>query len=64
MEVLFLLLCALLAALIYFLPAFIAFCRAHTFRWVIFVLNIFAFFAPLWIALLAWSVWPKDDFFN
>ncbi|MBQ6534688.1 MAG: superinfection immunity protein, partial [Opitutales bacterium] len=43
MDVLFFLFCATLVALVYFLPAFIAFCRAHTFRWVIFMLNIFAF---------------------
>ena len=43
MEILVLLVVILLAAFVYFLPVIIAFWRRHTYRWVIFILNIFGF---------------------
>jgi hypothetical protein len=45
----------------YLLPFWIALYRKHSFRWVILVLTIGAGWTGiLWIASLAWAVWPND----
>ena len=64
MEILVLLVVILLAVFVYFLPVIIAFWRRHTYRWVIFILNIFGFLGIFWIVALIWSVCPRDEMFN
>ena len=47
--------------LLYFLPTVIAISRRHSYKWVIFGINIFGFlyFIP-WIVTFVWAAWPKD----
>lgn len=50
-----------ICALIYFIPAVIAFLRGHTYKWVILLLNVIAAWTGiLWIVLLVWAIWPKQ----
>lgn len=52
----------ILAALIYFIPAFIAFHRRHHYRWPIFAFNLGAAWTGLgWIGTLVWALWPAHS---
>lgn len=51
----------LFVAVIYFIPAVIAFRREHEYRWVIFALNfVGGFTGILWIVALVWAVFPDN----
>ena len=50
----------LLLFVIYFLPTIIAFCRNHSYKWVIFGLNVFGFACFTWVISFIWAVWPKE----
>ncbi|ANP46053.1 superinfection immunity protein [Candidatus Viadribacter manganicus] len=52
----------ILAALIYFIPAIIAFRRRHYYRWPIFAFNLGAAWTGLgWISTLVWALWPAQS---
>ncbi|MFN3465092.1 MAG: superinfection immunity protein [Terricaulis sp.] len=52
----------ILAALIYFIPAIIAFHRRHHYRWPIFAFNLGAAWTGLgWIGTLVWALWPAQS---
>jgi hypothetical protein len=52
----------ILAALIYFIPAIIAFQRRHHYRWPIFAFNLGAAWTGLgWIGTLVWALWPAQS---
>ena len=47
---------------LHFLPTFIAFMRAHTNRWAIFLLNLFLGWTLIgWVAALCWSVLSRQE---
>ncbi|MXV43567.1 superinfection immunity protein [Saccharibacter sp. 17.LH.SD] len=50
---------------IYFLPTIIAVIRKHEYKGVITIVNIFCGWTGLvWLGLLAWSVWPRQEPLN
>jgi len=52
----------ILAALLYFIPAIIAFRRRHHYRWPIFAFNLGAAWTGLgWIGTLVWALWPAQS---
>ena len=51
---------AILALLFYFLPFVVAYQRRHAYKWVIFAINLFAFFGLPWVVCLVWAVWPSN----
>jgi len=58
---LFLCLGVIIVLVVYFLPFIVALARGHSYKWVIFVLNLIAAWTCLlWIALLVWAIWPKE----
>lgn len=52
----------ILAALLYFIPAIVAFHRRHHYRWPIFAFNLGAAWTGLgWIGTLVWALWPAQS---
>jgi hypothetical protein len=50
-----------LALVITFVPAFIAFKREHHYKWIILILCLFTPVGGVtWIIALVWSVWPAN----
>lgn len=55
---------ALVALLVYFTPAFIAFYRGHEYRWVILGINLFGGVTViLWLLAFVWAVFPSNRTF-
>ena len=51
----------ILAFVIAFVPAYIAFKREHAYKWIILVLCLFAPAGGVtWIIALVWALWPAD----
>lgn len=47
--------------LFYFLPALIALCRGHDYKWVICAVNLAVGWTALgWLIALVWAVWPNN----
>ena len=50
-----------LAIVIAFVPAYIAFKRQHAYKWIIFALCLFAPVGGVtWVIALVWALWPAD----
>jgi hypothetical protein len=51
----------LLALVVYFLPAMIAFWREHHYKWVIFAINlVFGLTGVGYLVAFIWAVWPQQ----
>lgn len=51
----------IVALLVGFVPAFIAFARQHQYRWIILLLCLFGSWTGIvWLVALVWSAWPKN----
>jgi hypothetical protein len=56
-----LLLLILVGAVVYFIPTMIAFNNKHSYKWIIFCLNLFLGATGIvWIVVLIWAIFPKD----
>jgi len=61
LTMVFLVICGLLALVVYFLPTIIALWRKHHYKWVIFAINfIFGLTGVGYLVALIWAVWPKQ----
>lgn len=49
-----------LAFIIAFVPAIIAFKRDHAYKWIILALCFFSATGILWLVAMIWAVWPAD----
>jgi len=59
-----LLICGLLALVVYLLPTIIAFRRKHHYKWVIFGINaVFGLTGIGYLAAFVWAVWPRQTAF-
>jgi len=60
----FIVICGLLALVVYLLPTIIAFRRKHHYKWVICGINVvFGFTGIGYLAAFVWAVWPKQTAF-
>ena len=60
--VIFVLIIIVIIFCIYFIPTFVAFSRKHQFKWIIFLINLFAGFTFFgWIGALVWAFIDTDQ---
>lgn len=60
-EIALILICGLLALVVYLLPTVIAFRRKHHYKWVILGINaVFGFTGIGLLAAFVWAVWPRQ----
>ena len=45
----------------YFLPTITALLRGHTYKWIIFIVNLTLGWTFLvWVGAFVWAIWPKE----